>query len=381
MVALVKRALAHYENKTTDQASDVMSNSIDAYVDEGRYQKEVERIFKTLPLALCLSSELPGENTHRAMNVLDTPVLITRSKDNQVRAFLNVCRHRGSKVCEEGSGEKRNFICPYHAWTYDHEGKLIGMYGEKTFGEINKEDFGLIELECSERSGLVWVMLNPQEKFNIDKWLGDFALELETLGLEDWHIYEQREIEGPGWKVALDGYLEAYHHNQLHGDTVGKHTVGNLLVLDTYGPHQRLTFGRKTLKDLIDKPEAEWESPQDNIRLIHSGFPNLSISGVLGDHCLVSQIFPTSSPNRTITRQTILSSKKPETDKELQNTNEFSEMVRQAVVDEDYKIGLEIQSNISHMGSNDFIYGKNEPAVQNYHSWIKSFMSKDGTEW
>ena len=182
-------------------------------------------------------------------------------------------------------------------------------------------------------------------------------------------------------RQALDGYLEAYHHNQLHGDTVGKHTVGNLLVLDTYGPHQRLTFGRKTLKDLIDKPEAEWESPQKNIRLIHSGFPNLSISGVLGDHCLVSQIFPTSSPNRTITRQTILSAKKPETEEELQNTKEFSEMVRQAVVDEDYKIGLEIQSNISHMGSNEFIYGKNEPAVQNYHSWINSFMSKDGTEW
>ena len=381
MISLVKRALDHYQNKTTDQASDVMSNSIDAYVDEDRYQKEVDRIFKRLPLALCLSSELPKENTHRAMNVIDTPVLITRGKDNKVRAFLNVCRHRGSKICEEGNGEKRNFICPYHAWTYDHEGKLIGMYGEKTFGDIKKEDFGLIELMCSERSGLVWVMLNPEENFNIDKWLGDFALELDTLNLENWHIHEQREIDGPGWKVALDGYLEAYHHNQLHGDTVGKHTVGNLLVLDTYGPHQRLTFGRKTLKDLIDKPEAEWESPQENIRLIHSGFPNLSISGVLGDHCLVSQIFPTSSPNRTITRQTILSAKKPETDKELQNTNEFSEMVRQAVVDEDYKIGLEIQSNISHMGSNDFIYGKNEPAVQNYHSWIKSFMSKDGTEW
>ena len=381
MISLVKRALDHYQNKTTDQASDVMSNSIDAYVDEDRYQKEVDRIFKRLPLALCLSSELPKDNTHRAMNVIDTPVLITRGKDSKVRAFLNICRHRGSKICEEGTGKKRNFVCPYHAWTYDHEGKLIGMYGEKTFGDIKKEDFGLIELMCSERSGLVWVMLNPEENFNIDKWLGDFAPELDTLNLENWHIHEQREIDGPGWKVALDGYLEAYHHNQLHGDTVGKHTVGNLLVLDTYGPHQRLTFGRKTLKDLIDKPETEWKSPQENIRLIHSGFPNLSISGVLGDHCLVSQIFPTSSPNRTITRQTILSAKKPETDKELQNTKEFSEMVRQAVVDEDYKIGLEIQSNISHMGSNDFIYGKNEPAVQNYHSWIKSFMSKDGTEW
>ncbi len=381
MISLVKRALDHYENKTTDQAPDVMSNSIDAYVDEARYKKEVDRIFKNLPLALCLSSELPKENTHRAMNVIDTPVLITRSEDKKIRAFLNVCRHRGSKVCEEESGEKRNFICPYHAWTYNHEGKLIGMYGEKTFGDINKEDFGLIELQCVERSGLVWVMLDPEETFNIDNWLGDFAPELETLNLTHWHIHEQREIEGPGWKVALDGYLEAYHHNQLHGDTVGQHTVGNLLVLDTYGPHQRLTFGRKTLKELIDKPESEWDSPEDNIRLIHSGFPNLSISGVLGDHCLVSQIFPTSSPSRTITRQTILSAKKPETDQELEKTNDFSEMVRQAVVDEDYKMGLEIQSNISNMGSYDFVYGKNEPAVQNYHAWIKSFMSKNGSEW
>ena len=77
----------------------------------------------------------------------------------KARAFLNVCRHRGSQVCEEGRGEKRNFICPYHAWTYNHEGKLVGMYGEKTFGELNKEEFGLIELNCEERAGLVWVAL------------------------------------------------------------------------------------------------------------------------------------------------------------------------------------------------------------------------------
>ncbi len=316
MLGLAKRALEHFINKTTDQAEGIMSNSIEAYVNPERYEKEIERIYKKLPLALCLSSEIPNANSHRAMNVIDTPVLITRAKDMKVRAFLNVCRHRGSQVCEEGSGEKRNFICPYHAWTYNHEGELIGMYGEKTFGEINKEDFGLIELNCEERAGLIWVMLSPEVEFDIDDWLGDFALELETLNLKEWFIYDQREIKGPGWKVALDGYLEAYHHNQLHGDTVGKHTVGNLLVLDTYGPHQRLTFGRKSLNELIKKPEEEWEDPLEHIRLIHSGFPNLSISGVLGGHCLVSQIFPTSSPDSTITRQTILSAKKPKTKEE-----------------------------------------------------------------
>jgi phenylpropionate dioxygenase-like ring-hydroxylating dioxygenase large terminal subunit len=381
MTSLVKRALEHFENKTTDQAEGVMPNSIGAYIDPTRYQDEIERVFKNLPLALCLSSEIPGPNCYRAMKVIDTPVLITRGKDLKVRAFLNVCRHRGSKVCEEGSGEKRNFICPYHAWTYDHEGQLVGMYGEKTFGDIKIDEFGLIELNCSEMSGLIWVMLTPDQEFNIDDWLGDFSLELETLNLKDWHIYEQRELVGPGWKVALDGYLEAYHHNQLHGDTVGKHTVGNLLVLDTYGPHQRLTFGRKSLKDLVGKQEADWDAPLDNIRLIHSGFPNLSISGVLGGHCLVSQIFPTASLEKTITRQTILSAKKPSTPEELLATKDFSDMVLQAVVDEDYKIGLEIQENISKLGSNNFVYGRNEPAVQNYHSWIEKFMNSKGSNW
>ena len=75
-----------------------------------------------------------------------------------------------------------------------HEGQLIGMYGEKTFGDINKGDFGLIELNCQERAGLIWVTLSPEVKFDIDDWLGDFALELESLSLKDWYIYD-REIE------------------------------------------------------------------------------------------------------------------------------------------------------------------------------------------
>ena len=137
MVTLVRRALSHFKNNTTDQAKQVMSMPIEAYIDEGRYKKEINRIYKHLPLALCLSSELPEARSYRAMNIVDTPVLITRGEDSQVRAFLNVCRHRGSKICQEGKGKKRNFSCPYHAWTYNHQGQLIGLYGEKTFGEID----------------------------------------------------------------------------------------------------------------------------------------------------------------------------------------------------------------------------------------------------
>ena len=380
MMALVHRALLHYKNKTTDQAKGIMTMPIEAYINEERYLKEKDRIYKKLPLALCLSKEVPENQTYRAMNVIDTPVLITRGQDSKVRAFLNVCRHRGSKICEEGSGKTRVFSCPYHAWVYNHKGELTGLYGEETFGKIDREKFGLIELECEENAGFIWVILTPGKELNITSWLGDFGPELESLNLKDWYIFDQRELQGPGWKVALDGYLEAYHHNQLHGKTVGKHTVGNLLVLDTYGPHQRLTFGRKSLGSLEETPESEWQ-PLENIRLIHSGFPNLSVSGVLGDHCLVSQIFPGNTPYTTTTRQTILSAKKPKTKEEIAYSKNFSDMVLQAVKDEDYKIGMEIQSNIKKLGDNNFVYGKNEPAVQNYHNWIKRFMKSQGTAW
>jgi hypothetical protein len=154
---------------------------------------------------------------------------------------------------------------------------------------------------------------------------------------------------------------------------VGKLTVGNLLVLDTFGPHQRLTFGRQSLGDLAGKPEDDWQ-PGEHIRLIHSGFPNLSISGILGDHCLVSQIFPGPTPATTVTTQTILVAEEPQTDAAKAASRAFSDMVLTAVQQEDYGIGLSIQGALAAGANSEFIFGRNEPAVQNYHRWIDSLM-------
>ena len=373
MHSLTRRAFAHFKNGTTDQAEATMSMPIEAYADPERYRREVNRVFLHLPLALALSIELPAAGNYRAMQVIGVPVLLIRGTDGKARAFLNACRHRGARLCDPGAGSARVFTCPYHAWAYNDRGALVSRYAADTFGDVDHATHGLTELACAERAGLVWVLLTPGETFQIDEWLGDFAHELETLQLGQWSIFEQRELPGPGWKVALDGYLEAYHHNSLHGKTVGKHTVGNLLVLDTYGPHQRLTFGRRSLGDLADTPESEWD-PEKHIRLIHSTFPNLSISGILGDHCLVSQIFPGATADVTTTRQTVLVHTPPTTAEARAASEMFSAMVLQAVQDEDYKVGATIQGGI-HTGANKaFVYGRNEPAVQNYHRTIARFM-------
>jgi phenylpropionate dioxygenase-like ring-hydroxylating dioxygenase large terminal subunit len=236
----------------------------------------------------------------------------------------------------------------------------------------------LKELPCEEKSGMIWVCLTPSKTFDIDGWLGDFAYELDTLDLANWHLYEQRDIDGPGWKVAWDGYLEAYHHNTLHANTVGKYTVGNLMLHDTYGPHQRIVFGRKSLKEIARRDETEWADPSSHVRLIHSVFPNTSVSGVVGDHCPISQVFPGPTPDTTVTRQTIMCAKAPETDEEQAATRAFSQLTLTAVKDEDYDMGFKIQKTLGSKANEAFVFGRTEPALQHYHDHVAKFAGNGG---
>jgi hypothetical protein len=151
--------------------------------------------------------------------------------------------------------------------------------------------------------------------------------------------------------------------------------MGNLLVLDTFGPHQRLTFGRKSLATLVDLPEAEWDAAA-HIRLIHNCFPNLSISGILGDHCLVSQVFPGPTPHATVTRQSVLVATPPATDAARAATEAFSEMTLQAVRDEDYATVSTIHDGLQSGANTVFVLGRNEVAVQNYHRAVARFMGE-----
>lgn len=370
LMPLARRALAHLEAGSTDLAPSTLEMPVAAYADPGRYQRELARIWRSVPLALTLGAELAGAGAYRALHVAGVPVLLVRGGDGVVRAFVNACRHRGAPLREPGCGRATRFACPYHAWAYDERGALVAMFGEQTFGDVDRAALALTALPCAERVGFVWVALTPGAPFEIDAWLGDFAAQLATLELGRWHIQLQRELAGPGWKVAWDGYLEGYHQAALHPQTVGKNTIANLMVVDAFGPHQRIVFGRKTLERLRGVPESEWD-PGQHIRLIHSVFPNLSISGILGDYCLVSQLFPGDVPSRSVTIQTILSERVAETAEQRQAAEAFSALTLRAVRDEDYRMGSAIQRAIDGGALDHFVFGRNEPTLQHYHRWVE----------
>jgi phenylpropionate dioxygenase-like ring-hydroxylating dioxygenase large terminal subunit len=129
LIEMARRNLAHVKAGTVDQATGIVRVPARHYLDPQRAQAERERIFLRLPLVLGFSCELREPGAYRALEAAGVPVLLTRGGDGRVRAFLNVCSHRGAIVVDEGSGCASRFSCPYHGWSYDGEGRLVGIAG------------------------------------------------------------------------------------------------------------------------------------------------------------------------------------------------------------------------------------------------------------
>ena len=375
LIGLAKRLLAHNLNGTTDQADGIMVKPVADYIDNEVISSEVNKIFYDYPVPIALSAELKDNNSYKATKVIDTPLLITKGEDRVVRTFINICKHRGAPVCPEGIGKKSKFNCTYHGWMYDNTGNLVNIFKSDTFGDIDKSKIKLTELFCEERSGFIWACLNPDIKYDLNKWMNGFDTELDDIDLKNWHLFKSIKINGPMWKICWDGYTDGYHHHMVHPETVGKNTIVNLIAHDTYGPHQRFAFGLKNIDELSDIEEKDWE-PENHLRLIHSVFPNSSISAIQNEHCLVSIIFPSPDLQETVTTQYILCLKEPKTKEEIKKAEEFAELSRAAIIDEDYPINFKIQESIHSKANTEFLFGKNEPIQQHYHNWIEKLCNK-----
>ena len=143
LVEMTRRHIAHARAGTVDQAPGIHRVPARNYYDPDRGQREREQIFRRLPLLVGFSAELRDNFSYRALEVAGFPVLITRNGEGRIGAFANTCSHRGAQVVAEGTGQARRFACPYHAWTYDSEGALVGVLDSDEFGEVDRGGMGL----------------------------------------------------------------------------------------------------------------------------------------------------------------------------------------------------------------------------------------------
>ena len=130
------------------------------YADPQHFAREQQILFRQHPILMGFASEWAAPGAFRTDDQAGVPILVVRGRDSKLRAFLNVCRHRGAKVAQ-GCGEARAFSCPYHAWTYDLAGKVIGIPDERCFPGVRDERPSLTALPLCEKHGLVWVIPTP----------------------------------------------------------------------------------------------------------------------------------------------------------------------------------------------------------------------------
>lgn len=370
LVAMAKSNLEHVAaGNTPSQAADVLRVPAEHYLDPVRWQREVD-LFRRLPLMLALGGELRGPSSYKAMTVMDVPVLITRDQNGDVRAFVNSCSHRGAVVVPDGIGEARRFACPYHNWTYDTRGDLVGITDREFFGDIDASCMGLTPLAVAERAGLIFVVITPGVPMDIDAHLCGYGEVLDFFGFSDWHLVSRREIPGPNWKIAYDGYLDFYHLPYLHRNTFGTE-ISNKPIYYEWGPHQRVTAPDSSLLSSAELPDDEW-----NLDRICGGvwtiFPHVSFAGGSSGG-LVSQLFPGREPGSSVTVQNYYVAAEPnaEVRADAEKMADFLELV---VRDEDYFTGLRQQRALATGAKEYVLFGRNEGGGQRFHETLSHYL-------
>ena len=287
---ILRRLQANVAAGMPDQSDRPMKVPALTYRDPEQWKREIDEIFLKMPLLVALSCDVPEPGDYQSLEIAGRPILVVRGDDGRVRTFLNVCRHRGARVAGEPCGNARRFTCPYHAWSYDRGGVLVGVPGRETFGDVDAT--GLVELPTAERVGVVFAVLLPDADLDVDAWLGGMTESLAALRLDEMHPYRRiTHLDSPNWKLAADGYLDGYHLGYLHRNTIGVKSITNRNTYDFFGPHVRIGFANKAITELGGDEGRERPLP-DYMSLVHYIFPNVSISGGHGDTIQLSRLLP-----------------------------------------------------------------------------------------
>ena len=189
------------------------------------YELERDAIFKRAWLNVGRVEQLPRKGSYftKELVAARTSVVIVRDQSDNVRAFHNICRHRGNKLVwsdfpgEETAGTCRQFVCKYHGWRYGLDGGLTFVQQEQEFFDLDKEQFGLVPVHCDVWEGFVFVNLAEEPAQPLREYLGPMVTALEgyPFGQLTERFYYRAEVKS-NWKLYMDAFQEFYHAPVLH---------------------------------------------------------------------------------------------------------------------------------------------------------------------
>jgi len=321
-----------------------------------------------------LSGDLPEPGSYLVHDAGGVPILVVRSADGRVRAFLDLCRHRGAQVVAgrgEGSGR---FVCPYHGWTYDDSGALVGQPCRDGFTDIDRSRLGLRPLPVSERHGLIFARATDGPRIDVDAHLAGAEAELAPFGLAAYVPFASVERHYDiNWKLAIDTFLEAYHVPSLHDGTLSPGILGTATAWDAFGRGGRMVATRRSVEEARGRPEVEW-SLLEHAVILYLLFPNTMLIYQI-DHVEVVQAYPTdASADRSTVTFSLYTPAAVTTDGARRHFQTNFDLLVQVVEREDFAITTRMQRGFHAANDAVVVYGRNEPGLAHYHRTLEAVL-------
>lgn len=380
-LAVGRRLLGHIDGRTTDLADDLFRNKVIAYSCRERARLERERLFRDHPIFMALGTRLAKPGDYLTEDLAGMPVLLTRGIDGAVRAFANICRHRGAPVAQ-GCGNARAFACPYHGWTYDLTGKLLGTTDKVAFAGLDLAGHGLVPLPAAEKHGMIFVRPKPArtgegeageiEAIDVEATLGAMAADMDALGLDGYPIFSvDRITPNINWKFAIDTFLEGYHIPHLHRKTIGPYFIGNCGTFDAAGANGRMCVARTSIDAVRTQPETE-RNYRPHVISVYQLFPNTIVIWQV-DHIEIWRAFPRrDDPGRCEVEMTIY--KPADSARPDSYWEKNRDIAIRTVMEEDFPLGERMQIGFESGAADEVIYGRNEPSLVHFHRSIRNAL-------
>ncbi len=351
------------------------------YTDPEVFAREQARIFERMWFCVVRSSDLAKPGAFSKVQVGRESVLVVRGRDGGLRAFLNICRHRGAQLCTEPSGEiKRNLQCPYHAWTYGLDGQLVAAPNLTKMPDVDRVEHGLHKVQLREWLGYAWVSLADDPPSFEEDVLGAVVQRLGDL--ESLERYETQDLEvgrritydvRANWKLIIENFMECYHCATIHPEL----TEVLPEFADGYAAQYFVGHGAEFAEDAqgftVDGSEGFDRLPgvsedQDRRYYAITVKPTVFIN-MVPDHVIVHRMFPLAADHTIVECDWLYSKDVVATGKDVSRSVELFHRVNE----QDFEACVRTQPAMSSRAYRDGgVLVPAEHHIGAFHDWLQS---------
>jgi phenylpropionate dioxygenase-like ring-hydroxylating dioxygenase large terminal subunit len=362
---VAQRVFDHMANGTTDMGDEVWREPVANYRIQERLEREIRQVLRRSLTPFCPSAALPDAGSYVARSAAGTPIVAVRGKDGVVRAFRNVCRHRGMEVVA-GSGCAKVFVCGYHGWAYGLDGRLQHVPHAHGFPGLDKDRHGLVPVSALERHGLVFV---SQEGAVAEGSLD----ELPALIAEDQKLLwvNERETEA-NWKILLEGFIEGYHIRTTHSESFYPYGFDNLNVVETFGRNSRVIYPFRRIEKLANVPPAE-RCLTGYVTYVYHLFPNALLI-LLSNHTSLVVLEPVAIDRTKLISYT-LTHRGASGEEAVAAAKKDADFVSNTGTLEDRAMVCGIQRGLESGANEVFTFGRFEPAIVHFHRMLDAALA------